>query len=125
VVLAEVTARRGHPELALERLAEVSRGAAGLGPVPWLEFVRGDVLARLGRHEEAEAALRAEIHAFPRHARAWASLAIVRSLRGAPRSESRELLREMDRAAPGPGSRALAARALAFIGDEEGAAGWR
>ena len=125
VVRAEVAARRGHPEQALERLDGVRAGSASLGPVPWLEFVRGDTLARLGRHEEAEAALRAEIEAFPNHARAYASLAIVRALRGAPLAESRKVLVEMSRAAPGPGSVALAARALAFIGDEQGAAGWR
>ena len=125
VVQAEVLARRGHPEQALERLETVRRGSASLGPVPWLEFVRGDVLARLGRHEQAEAALRAEIQTFPNHARAYASLAIVRALRGAPLAESRRVLVEMSRAAPGPGSRELAARALAFIGDDEGSANWR
>ena len=125
VVQAEVAARRGRPEQALARLDAVSAGSASLGPVPWLEFVRGDVLARLGRHEQAEAALRAEIQAFPNHARAYASLAIVRALRGAPLAESRNVLVQMSQAAPGPGSRELAARALAFIGDEEGSAGWR
>ena len=125
VVEAEVLARRGRPEQALERLEAVQRGNASLGPIPWLEFVRGDVLARLGHHEQAEAALRAEIQAFPNHARAYASLAIVRALRGAPLAESRRVLVEMSRAAPGPGSSRLAARALAFIGDEQGAAGWR
>ncbi len=125
VVQAEVAARRGHPEQALERLSAVSAGSASLGPVPWLEFVRGDVLARLGRHEQAEAALREEIRAFPNHARAYASLAIVRALRGAPLAESRSVLVLMSRAAPGPGSSELAARALAFIGDEDGSAGWR
>jgi Flp pilus assembly protein TadD len=87
--------------------------------------VRGDVLARLGRHSEAENALRAEIQAFPNHARAYASLAIVTSLQGRPLAESRSLLVEMNQKAPGPGSRALAAKALEFIGDAEGAASWR
>ena len=125
VVLAEVAARRGRPDLALERLESVRAGNAALGPVPWLEFVRGDVLARLGRHEDAELALRAEIQAFPSHARAYASLAIVTALRGRPLAESRQLLAEMIRAAPGPGSAGLAERALEFIGDDVGAAGWR
>ena len=49
----------------------------------------------------------------------------MRALRGAPLAESRRVLVEMSRAAPGPGSAALAARALAFIGDEQGSAGWR
>jgi len=122
VVRAEVAARRGHPERALDLLDEAGRAGAALGPVPWLEFVRGDVLARLGRHEAAEAALRREIAAFPGHARAWASLAIVRALSGAPRAESRALLAQMQRAAPGPAAAGLAARALGFI-DEATAAG--
>jgi arylsulfatase A-like enzyme len=120
VVSAEVLARRGRTEEALERLAAVRRGSPDLGPVPWLEFVRGDVLARLGRHAEAEAALRAEIEAFPGHARAYASLAIVGAVSGRPLSESRRILDDMKRAAPGAGTAALAARALAFIGQARG-----
>ena len=122
VVAAEVLARRGRPREALERLAAVGAGSPGLGPVPWLEFVRGDVLARLGRHAEAEAALRAEIEAFPTHARAYASLAIVSALSGRPLAQSRRILDDMSRRAPGPRSEALAARALAFIGDNRGQA---
>jgi arylsulfatase A-like enzyme/predicted negative regulator of RcsB-dependent stress response len=111
VVSAEVLARRGRPDEALSRLAGVEAG----GPVPWLEFVRGDVLARLGRYPEAEAALRRGIASFPRHARAYASLAIVSALQGRPLAESRRILQDMRRAAPGRGSEALAERALAFI----------
>jgi arylsulfatase A-like enzyme/Tfp pilus assembly protein PilF len=125
VVRAEVTARRGRPEQAIEQLESVRAASAGLGPVPWLEFVRGDVLARLGRHAEAEKALREEIQAFPNHARAYASLAIVMALSGRPLAESRSLLVEMNDKAPGAGSRSLAAKALEFIGDNEGAASWR
>jgi choline-sulfatase len=125
VVEAEVQARRGRPQEALEELAAVEQTHPGLGPVPWLEFVRGDVLARLGRYPEAEAALRAEIRAFPRHARAYASLAIVSALLGRPLAESRRIVADMHRASPGPHTASLAARALAFIGDEAGAAGWR
>ncbi len=123
VVVAEVLARRGRHEQALSQLAAAGEGNA-LGPVPWLEFVRGDVLARLGRQAEAEAALRAEIAAFPGHARAYASLAIVCSLSGRPLSQSRRILEDMNRAAPGPRSAALAARALAFVGDDAGAVAW-
>ena len=49
VVLAEVMARRGRPAEALSLLDQRSRdnAAQALGPVPYLEFVRGDVLARL------------------------------------------------------------------------------
>jgi arylsulfatase A-like enzyme len=127
VVLAEVMARRGRPAEALSFLDERSRdnAAQALGPVPYLEFVRGDVLARLERHAEAEAAFRAEIAAFPNHARAYASLAIVTALQGRPLAESREVLERMHRARPGEGSALLAAKALDFIGDTAGAEVWR
>jgi choline-sulfatase len=125
VVEAEVLARRGQLQAALDRLAELEHGSKDLGPVPWLEFVRGDVLARLGRHAEAELALRAEIRAFPRHARAYASLAIVSALLGRPLEQSRRIVADMHRASPGPRTAGLAARALAFIGDAAGAAEWR
>jgi len=127
VVLAEVTARRGRPAEALELLDRIRRDddSQGLGPIPYLEFVRGDLLARLDRRAEAEAAFRAEIAAFPTHARAYASLAIVKALQGRPLAESRELLEQMHRARPGEGSALLAAKALDFIGDAAGAEAWR
>jgi arylsulfatase A-like enzyme/tetratricopeptide (TPR) repeat protein len=127
VVLAEVFARRGQHAQALDYLEETGRrnAALGLGPVPYFEFVRGDVLARLGRHAEAEAALRAEIQAFPTHARAYASLAIVTALQGRPLEESRRILEEMHRIQPRQQTALLAAKALDFIGDASGADAWR
>jgi hypothetical protein len=96
-----------------------------LGPVPGSEFVRGDVLARMGRHTEAEQALRAEIAAFPRNARAYASLAIVTALRGGSQQECRDILETMARLRPGGDTALLAAKALDFVGDAEGARAWR
>ena len=127
VVLAEVMARRGRPAEALDSLdkAKERNAPLGLGPVPFLEFVRGDVLARMGRHAEAEAALKTEIEAFPAHAKAYASLAIVKALQGQPVGESRRVLEDMYRVRPGAEAAKLAARALEFIGDAEGAAVWR
>jgi Flp pilus assembly protein TadD len=87
--------------------------------------VRGDVLARLGRHDEAEQALRAEIAAFPAHAKAYASLAIVKALQGRPLAESRDVLESMYKVRPSTEAATLAVRALEFIGDAEGAAAWR
>jgi arylsulfatase A-like enzyme len=127
VILAEAEARRGRLDAALAALSEAASRAAGLGlgPVPGSEFVRGDVLARLGRHAEAERALRAEIAAFPRNARAYASLAIVVALRGGSREECREILETMARARPGADTARLAAKTLDFVGDAEGARAWR
>jgi hypothetical protein len=124
VVLAEVRSRRGDAAGGLALLDEARARHAGAA-VPSVQFVRGDLLARLGRHAEAEAAFRAEIAAFPGNARAYASLAIVSALQGRPLAESRALLETMQRARPGNETALLAAKTLDFIGDAPGAAGWR
>ena len=63
--------------------------------------------------------------AFPRNARAYASLAIVTSLRGGSREQCREILETMARARPGADTALLAAKALDFMGDADGARAWR
>jgi arylsulfatase A-like enzyme len=119
VVRAEVDLRQGRAERALERTRETEArlASAEAPPVRGLMFVRGDALARLGRHAEAEEALREEIRLFPAEARAYASLALVVALRGRP-GESPGILDAMQRARPGPESAKLAARALAFMNGE-------
>ena len=116
VVRAEVDLRQGRFEPALEqaRAAEARLQAGGAPPVIGLAFVRGDALARLGRHREAEPALREEIRRFPAEARAYASLALVVALQGRP-GEAPGILDAMQRARPGPETARLATRALAFL----------
>jgi arylsulfatase A-like enzyme/Flp pilus assembly protein TadD len=116
VVAAEVEVRRGRFEAALARArdAEARLRAQGLPPVAGLAFVRGDALARLGRHAEAEAALREEIRLFPGAARAYASLALVVALQGRP-DEAPGILEAMQRARPGPETARLAARVHALM----------
>ncbi len=116
VIRAEVDVRRGRFEAALSRArdADARLRAQGLPPVAGLAFVRGDALARLGRHAEAEAALREEIRLFPGAARAYASLALVVALLGRP-DEAPGILEAMQRARPGPETARLAARARALM----------
>jgi Flp pilus assembly protein TadD len=83
--------------------------------------VRGDALARLGRHGEAEAALHEEIRRFPGEARAYASLALVVALLGRP-GEAPAILEAMQRARPGPETARLAARALDLLNGHKGSA---
>ena len=97
VLQAEVEARRGRPEQAL-RVLEAA--GAGGDPVPGLAFVRGDVLARLGRDGLAEQAFREEIAAFPRQPRAYASLAVLLASQGRI-AEGEACLARMREAAPG------------------------
>jgi tetratricopeptide (TPR) repeat protein len=126
LVLAEVKLRAGEPAEALrviEKAQAVSREKR-LGAIYNLEFLRGDALARMDRLDDAEAAFRAEIAAFPAHAQPYASLAVIRFMKGDRPALDREL-NEMVRANPSPGSYLLAASTLDSLGEKERAAAFR
>jgi len=98
--------------------------AGELPPLAWLAFQRGDLLARLGRADEAEQAFEAEIRAFPSNARAYASLAVLHASEG--RSGAVDpLLRAMVEASPLASTIELAAETAERLGSREEAAAWR
>lgn len=84
----------------------------------------GDLLARLGRPAEAEAAFRREIARFPRTEEAYVRLAILLAA-GHRFDEIEPLLEAMVAARPGPHALALAADTLERLGNAEGAATFR
>ena len=126
LVLAEVKLRAGKPAEALQVVENAQALAAEkrLGSVYNLEFLRGDALARMNRLEEAEAAFRAEIRAFPAHSEPYANLAVIRFMKG-DRPELDKLLNEMVRANPSPRSYLLAANTLDAVGEKQKAAAFR
>jgi len=126
LVMAEVKLRAGKPAEAL-RVVEQAQAAARekrLGAIYNLEFLRGDALARMDRLEDAEAAFRAEIAAFPAHAQPYASLAVIRFMKGDRPGLDRQL-NEMVRANPSPKSYVLAASTLDTLGEKERAVAFR
>src|SRR5262249_4110737 len=127
LALAEVRLRQGRLPDALAAVedARKRRDAAGGAPVEGLEFQRGDVLARLQRHGEAEEAFREEIRHFPRNTEAYARRAVVLALEHRTLGEVRQLFETMAAANPGPDSARLAAKTLESLGDHEAAAVWR
>jgi arylsulfatase A-like enzyme/Tfp pilus assembly protein PilF len=126
LVLADVVMRSGDPGKALGILgrAQERATAAGLPLLYNLEYLRGDALARLRRFAEAEAAFRREIAAFPGHARAYSSLAVLLFMRG-DRAGVSALLEEMGRADPSRRTYLLAAATLEALGEKDAAAAWR
>ncbi len=124
---AEVRLRRGDGAGALQMLDETARRAEERRAAPQrdLQFLRGDVLARLNRLPEADAAFEREIRAFPDNLAAYSHLAIVRGLEGKTVGEVRALFEAMARANPGPAAARTAAETLESMGDRAGAATWR
>jgi tetratricopeptide (TPR) repeat protein len=127
LALAEVHIRRGELRQALAVLegAAARLGSTGGEAVRGFELAHGDVLARLGRYAEAEAAFRREIASFPRNSEAYARLAIVLALEGRRKSEVASLLEAMQAANPRRETALLAAKTLESIGDAPRAAAWR
>lgn len=107
----------------IERAVEAQR-RPGAQPVETVESTHGDILARLGRHAEAEQAFRREITHFPRSPEPYVRLAVLLA------SERRfdEILPTLDAlvaASPGPHSLAVVAQTLERLGNDEDAATYR
>jgi choline-sulfatase len=121
-LLAEVERRAGDlPSAwkALERLGRLTGESGGL-PLENEDFLRGDVLARIGKTVEAEAAFRKEMRSFPDNPRGWTGLALLYASEGRPADASR-ILEEMIARSPHPASYLEAARACEVLGDRAAA----
>src|SRR5581483_4857742 len=96
-----------------EALAMIDRAAAAQGdhPVATISSTRGDILARLGRNQEAEAAFRDEMQRFPATTDAYMMLALL--LASEHRfNEIGPTLEAMVNASPVPATYFLAAREM-------------
>jgi tetratricopeptide (TPR) repeat protein len=132
LLLADVERSTGKLEQALRTVQEAERRAAELGVggqgregrLQGADYLRGDLLARLDRPEEAAAAYRREIAAFPRHLQAYANLSVILMIQGRS-AEANEMLAQMARENPHRGAFLLAAKTLEAFEDRQGAARWR
>jgi len=127
IVLAQVHVRRSELPQALAVL-EMARARAieqRRAPAAGLDYLRADVLARLGRFAEAEAVLKQEIRSFPGRSETYASLAVVVALQGRSRGEIHEILDSMVKANPVRETILLGAKTLDFMGDTDAARAWR
>jgi len=84
-------------------------------PVAELELYKGESLARLERNEDAVAAFRSEIEAFPRDPRAYLSLATL--YQSTQPENVEEVLGDLLEAVPTPEGYGLAAAAWASAGN--------
>jgi choline-sulfatase len=126
VLRAQVLTRQRRLDDAMREidnaLAEVQRNKLEVPPL--LHFVRGDLLARLNRTDEAVAAFNEEIRLFPHDREAYASLAVIHALSGR-KTEAHRTMERLVEANPNSSSYALAAKTFEEIGDAESARVWR
>ncbi len=123
LLLASVEKEAGNLPAAEEALEHVRRLGEDGGQSPprnyW--FLKGDVLARLGRNTEAEAAFHEESRAFPDNPSGWTGLALLFASEGRPQEADR-VLGDMISKAPQPDSYFAAARTYEVLGDRPSAA---
>ncbi len=119
LILARVKKARGDLAGSLAEL-ENAPGQPETGKQPPLynwNFLRGDLLARLGRNGEAEAAFREEIRDFPSGPLAWTGLALLYASQG-KQVEAREALEALARLRT-PDAVFAAARTYEILGDRQ------
>ncbi|HET7451389.1 MAG TPA: sulfatase-like hydrolase/transferase [Thermoanaerobaculia bacterium] len=124
VLLARIQAARGDLAGALETLAAAERSSAGSPEGSDIHFVKGDVLARMGRNAEAEQELRTSIRDHPQRTAAWSSLAILMTVEGRP-DQTRATLESLVRTVPGPRGMRAASECYAVLGDQRAASFWK
>jgi arylsulfatase A-like enzyme/Tfp pilus assembly protein PilF len=126
LLLAQAYAQQDKAQQAAQILQRVEAqiAAEGMEPVESLDFVRGDVLARMERYDEAVAAFRREIARFPQSLQTYANLYLVLMVMNRPQ-DADAVLESMVKANPDRSSYLFAARTVEALGDSRGAAEWR
>ena len=125
VTLARVLKQANRFEESLAAADEAQRivTAEHKPPFAGLSFLRGDLLARLGRNEDAERALRQEIALSPADARAYQSLIVLLVSEGRGDDATR-LVFQLIQAAPTAANFAAVAETVGTLGDRNGARYW-
>ncbi|HEV8660880.1 MAG TPA: sulfatase-like hydrolase/transferase [Thermoanaerobaculia bacterium] len=125
MTLGQVEIERKNYERGLawcNRAIDVLKKRSGTA-VKGLYYLRGDLLARLGRDTEAEEAFRKEIELFPRDAQAYKNLILLYITEGR-NDEATKLVFQLVDKAPIPRSYVAISTTLKTVGDDRGARYW-
>jgi arylsulfatase A-like enzyme/Flp pilus assembly protein TadD len=126
MTLARVEVERKNLPAALEYAdrADAALRQRSSTSVKGLNYLRGDILARMERNDEAEAAFREEIRLFPKDAQAYKNLILLMVTEGRT-EEATQLVFSLEKASPTPPSYVAIATTLKTVGDVNGARYWR
>lgn len=125
MMLATIEKARGNMVAALEYIDRAAEQVSHKKPpkLEGLHLDRGDVLARLGRTDEAEREFRAEMADFPDASDAYASLIVLLATQHRL-DEASQVVFQAVKAIPEPHTYAVVAETLTAIGDTNGAMFW-
>ncbi|HEX3110167.1 MAG TPA: tetratricopeptide repeat protein, partial [Thermoanaerobaculia bacterium] len=125
MMLATIEKAKGNMAPALAYIDQAAEQVSHKKPpkLEGLHLSRGDVLARLGRVDEAEREFRAEIGDFPKDSAAYASLIMLFATQRRL-DEATKVVFEAVRTNPEPHTYAVVADTLVAIGDMNGAMFW-
>ncbi len=117
LLLARIEREADNLPAALEALEKIGRLQEGKSSaLQDSQFLRGDVLARLGRENEAEEAFRGEMRDFPENPRGWTGLALLYASQEKP-EKSRQVLRDLVEKVHSADSYFAAIRAYEVLGE--------
>lgn len=124
VVLAKIYTEAGRIPEGLQRIEKAFELTdAEADPLPEMHFIRGDLLARMGQFERAEAEFRTEIALHPQNPQTYKNMILLLVDRGRL-EEANEMIFKLIDAAPAPPSYVAISDVLRVIGDERGATYW-
>lgn len=123
ITMALVRREQARYEDALALLEQAVTKKGKREQIASLHFLRGDMLARLGREGEAEQDFRREIELFPEDAPAYKNLALLLVASGRL-EEATALIRTLIAAAPVPASYVAVCQVLETVGDDRGVRYW-
>ena len=105
----------------LEKATAVAREKKSV--LSGLHYLRGDILARMGRTAEAESAFREEIQFFPQQSLAYRNLIVLYVAEGRL-ADATKLVHDLEKAAPTAPSYVAISETLRVVGDTAGARFW-
>ena len=124
LLLARIQLKRGDLPGALALTDRAALSVAQGLPPAGLHLLRGDVLARLSRHGEAEAEFRKEIQLYPETLTSWESLIALLAAEGRS-ADVNATAESLVRSVSGVEPYLSVIRVLRVVGDESGARRWQ
>jgi arylsulfatase A-like enzyme/Flp pilus assembly protein TadD len=123
ITLARIKRDQGRVEEALDVIERAFAHKKEKQTFRGLHFTRGDLMARIGRGDEAESDFREEIRLFPLEPQPYKNLVLVLAAQGRLK-EATQVIHDLVEASPTPPAYIAVVETHDVLGDERGARYW-